>query len=295
MKRNRFSILLVCVALLFTLVTTAFADAGPKPSVRVNFTGGSGERCYATLLSKARTTGPHRAYPNGTSSKSMWQDDQSVEEDPDAEKIWNAFQNYEDPDGFYFLQQWWTCADGEQLAWTYYPPETFKLLLYFPETGAYRVSPACERIMFHSLYEVDLSGDGELALVPQYLAGRELAALLVRMVLTIALELAVALAFGYREWGQMKLLAVVNVITQLALNVSILLIDRFSGLYAFLLGYVLLELLVFAVEAYAYVRLMPRYSSAQAKRGHPVLYALCANVFSFGAGLWLSIRFPGFF
>lgn len=296
MKRNRFSVLLVCTVLLFTMVTTAFADAGPKPSVRVNFTGGSGERCYATLLSQVRSTGPHRAYQSGISGKSMWQDGRSVEEEPGAEEIWNGFQNYEDSDGFYFLQQWWTCADGEQLAWTYHPPDTFKLLLYYPETGAYRVSPICERTGFHSLFEVDMSGEGELKLVPQYLVGQELTALLARMILTIALELLVAfLLFGYRERGQMKLLVVVNVITQLALNVSITLIDRFGGFYAFLLGYVLLEVLVFAAEAYTYARLMPRYSSAQAKQGHPVLYALCANVCSFGAGLWLSIRLPGLF
>ncbi len=40
---------------------------------------------------------------------------------------------------------------------------------------------------------------------------------------------------------------------------------------------------------------IPNDGKQTPKRGHPVLYALCANVFSFGAGLWLSIRFPGFF
>lgn len=296
MKHKRFSTLLVYTALMLTLVTTAFADVGPKPSVRVDFTGGPGKLCYATLLSKEESTGPAHVYGHGWDTKNMRQDGRDVEGDPGAEQIWNAFQNYEDSDGFYFLQEWWTCGEGKQLAWTYLPPDTFKLLLYYPETGEYRVSPVCERIVFHSLYTADLNGEGELKLVPQYPVGQELAALLVRMALTIALELLVAfLFFGYRELSQVKLLAVVNVITQLLLNVAITLIDQLSGAYAFLLGYFLLEVLVFAVEAFAYIRLMPKYSSAKAKRGHPVLYALCANLASFAFGLWLSSCFPGIF
>lgn len=295
MKRKKISALLLCAALLAAMVTTAFADIGPKPSVRVDFVGSSGEPCYGTLLSKEKSTGPASAYEDRSDEiKTMYQDNRDMECDSAAAELWEAFQHYEDPDGFYFLQQWWTCTDGNQLAWTYYPPQTFKLLLYYPDTGEYRVSPVCERKQFHSLYEVDLSKE-ELSLTPQYPAGRELATLLVRMVLTLALELLVAIPFGYRAPEQIKLLAVVNGITQLALNVSINLIDRFSGFYALILGYILLELLVFGAEAYAYVRLMPRYSSAQAEKGHPVLYALCANLVSFGAGLWLSLHFPNLF
>ena len=42
-----------------------------------------------------------------------------------------------------------------------------------------------------------------------------------RIVLTIALELGIALLFGYREKKVLALLAVINVVTQITLNVAL--------------------------------------------------------------------------
>ena len=51
---------LICLVLVFSLPVTAKADMGPKPSVRITFTGIEGETYYGTLLSERRSTGLHR-------------------------------------------------------------------------------------------------------------------------------------------------------------------------------------------------------------------------------------------
>ena len=50
MKRKVFAFLL-CFVLVMAMPITARADMGPKPSVRIEFTGIQGETYYGTLLS----------------------------------------------------------------------------------------------------------------------------------------------------------------------------------------------------------------------------------------------------
>ena len=83
------------------------------------------ELCYGTLLSKEKSTGPASAWDGRTES------DQKEYMDPG---IWKIFVNYKDPDGYYFLQRSWKVSESKELAWTYYPPDDFKILLYYPET-----------------------------------------------------------------------------------------------------------------------------------------------------------------
>ena len=54
--------LLICMILIISLPVTAKADIGPKPSVRITFTGIEGETYYGTLLSERRSTGPATAW-----------------------------------------------------------------------------------------------------------------------------------------------------------------------------------------------------------------------------------------
>ena len=116
--------LLICMILIISLPVTAKADIGPKPSVRIQFTGIEGETYYGTLLSERRSTGPATAW-DGYEEYRDWK--------PESEKsIWEKFIAYEDTDGYYFLQEWWDCSETNQLNWTYYPPNPFKILLYFP-------------------------------------------------------------------------------------------------------------------------------------------------------------------
>ena len=281
--------LLICLILVLNLPVTAKADIGPKPSVRITFTGIKGETYYGTLLSERRSTGPATAW-DGYEEYRDWK--------PESEKpIWEKFIAYEDTDGYYFLQEWWDCSETNQLNWTYYPPTPFKILLYFPETDSFYVSDIYERYAFDSYFSVDLS---EYATSPitarqSYDYTWEVISLVARIVLTIALELAIALLFGYREKKALGFLAIVNVITQVVLNVALNIINYRSGSMGFTFAFICMEILVFAIEAITYKAVLHRYSEIEKVNRRGVTYALVANTASFAIGLWLAHLIPGIF
>ena len=289
MKRKVF-VFLMCLVLLMTMPISASADMGPKPSVRIEFTGIEGETYYGTLLSLRDSTGPASAWNGNPDYAHYHPGDEGYE-------IWQKFVEYEDSDVYYFLQEWWDCSDTNQLNWTYYPPTPFKILLYFPETDTFYVSPVYERYAFDSYFTVDLSAyDTDTILAHQsYDYTWEIISLIARIILTIALELGIALLFGYREKKVLGFLAVVNILSQVTLNVALNIINYNSGALTFTFSYVLFEILVFAIEAIVYAALLKKFSSKEQKKGRAVGYAFIANAASFVFGLWLAHIIPGIF
>lgn len=287
MKKKR---LLLCTLLLaLMLSTTARADMGPKPSVNVTFTGLEAGPCYATLLSEVKSTGPFRMWEPEDGVRDGW-----VPEDESNLDVWQAFVDYKDPDGFYFLQFYRRVDVSKHFAWTYYPPSTYKILLYYPESGEFVSGGILDRYAFDSYYTVDAS-EGTIQPERSYEYGMEVVSLLARIVLTIAVELGFALLCGLRRRRQVKVVVLVNIITQVALNVGLNIINYKAGSMAFVIFYVLLEILVFIVEAVAFTILLRRRVPEGEKVGHPVVYAFWANVFSFAVGYGLAHWIPGIF
>ena len=289
MKRKVF-VFLMCLVLMMAMPITASADMGPKPSVRIEFTGIEGETYYGTLLSLRDSTGPASAWNGNPDYAHYHPGDEGYD-------IWLKFVEYQDTDGYYFLQEWWDCSETNQLNWTYNPPTPFKILLYFPETDAFYVTSVYERYAFDSYFTVDLSAyDTDPIMAHQSFDYTwEIISLIARIILTIALELGIALLFGYREKKVLGFLAVVNILTQVTLNVALNIINYNSGALTFTFSYVLFEILVFAIEAIAYAALIKKISSKEQKKGRAVGYAFIANTASFALGLWLAHIIPGIF
>ena len=84
-----------------------------------------------TLLSKEASSGPFGVYENDEET-----DHFNNEFGPD--EVWKAFINYQDKDGFYFISYFQECTDTFQ--WNYYPPNEFKVLIYFPESQSFITS-----------------------------------------------------------------------------------------------------------------------------------------------------------
>ncbi len=292
--------------LIFTLMFSALlpmtvsADTGPKPSVRVAFENMGDALCYGTLLSEKSSTGPN----------SVWDGNEdhiyNYGLDPD---IWRAFVEYEDADGFYYLQTGWKVSETKEIASTYYPPERFKILLYYPETENFAVSGICERYAFDTYYTVDMEGvnigsadyNGELSNSDRLIAYKsyrwqqETWSLAARVLITIAIEMGVALLFGFRGKKALGFLAAVNILTQIILNVILNVINFSSGQAAFVAGYIQLEILVFAVEAVLYSLFLRKAADKKKTVWFCVVYALVANAVSFGAGLVIAHLIPGIF
>ena len=307
--KNRKTLLIFCMMALLALTVfahplTASADMGPKPSINITFNNLGDETCYATILSLYKSTGPYAAYLSeddykdlsNFDSKYYWEDDYYNEE---AEMSWQAFVDYDDPDGFYFLQLWWKVnSEANSIRWGYYPPYTFKVLLYFPDSNTYLSSGIYERYAFDSYYIADVANmgleevDPPIELVENYDYWSEIIGFVCRVVLTIGVELLIALIFGIKGRRAILTILIVNAVTQIGLNVALNLIYYFSGALAYLVALVFLEIAVTIVEAIAYAFLLR-------KAGVPIwkslIYALVANVATAFAGFYLADWLPGLF
>ena len=282
-EMKRFAAVVLCAFIMALLPTAAFADMGPKPSVRISIDGlEPGRECWGTLLGEKTSTGPASVY-DGTN--------QYLDLAP--EEIWRAFVGYEDADGYYFLQRLWLCSEDGQLWWGYYPPDDFKLLLYFPDTGEFAVSGSHEAYAFKSYFAAELD-HGELALERSYDYGAEVPGFLLRMLLTIALELGVAWCMGYRSRSQVKIIAVINICTQLALNLALNLIAYYQGSFMFAFRFLLMELAIFIAEAVLY-RVFFRRAGEEIGVKRAIGLSAAGNACSYLLGLFLASVVPGVF
>ena len=296
--KKRLISLLACAVVILAVLPVAASAEGPKPSVVVDFSGLAGREYYVTLLSSTRSTGPFSA---PSVEKSRLYDEESAEY-----PIYLKFLEYRDEDGFYFLQFFQNCSDMHQFRWTYYPPQRFKILIYFADSDGFAVSEAAyDRYAFHSYFSAGLSGldsqlpaqDGAVPFtaVRSYDYGREVAPFAARVVLTAAVELLVAVLFALRQRKQLLFIAAVNLVTQIALNAALFWSDYKYGRLAFVFAFALLELLVFIIEAVLYALFLPRLSRAPVSKRKAALYALAANAASVLLGIALSQFFPGIF
>lgn len=294
MKRMKVFFITLMLALLIPSMT--YADTGPKPSVNVRFSGLDNITYYVTLLSKTDSTGPFSSYEQDSS---RWKEG---DEDYD---IFKKFLSYKDSDGYYFLQYFNKCSDNSQFSWTYYPPSDFKILIYFPDIDTFAVSSeAYQRYAFDSYYKVDLSKTAiSASKVPikfsaegDYNYYGEALAMLARIVITIVIELLIALLFKYRTKHHMAAIGITNVATQTILNLLLNLVNQNKPQIMFVFYYAVIELGVFFIEAKVYsalFRCWERYE--EGGTGHPVAYAFIANAASFAAGLWIARLIPVIF
>lgn len=303
------SILILFLLLVFLMpISTlrASADMGPKPSIHITFENMSGELCYGTLLSKSRSTGPYSVWDGVEENALHSQNDKHYLD----YEIWKTFVEYEDSDGYFFLQNGFEVSKNGALGWGYYPPSTFKILLYFPERNTFAISDVYKRYAFDSYYTVDLNSldftktdmVGEktvcaerLVAVQTYDYTKENVSFVARVTITIALELIVALLFGLREKKQFLCFALTNTFTQTLLNVLLNVIDYALGAFAFVFYYVILELVVLVIEAIFYAVFVNKISDQKRKKRRYVWYALVANLVSFISGLGIVYIIPSIF
>ena len=290
MKRRLFCGSILALLLVCLLPLWAAADTGPKPSITVTPEGFGEDVCYLILLSQTETTGPWSKQESFAASKDSYGD-------PEAdEAIWTAFNDYQDAEGFFFLGCYGEVTGGQVFCWSYYPPDTFKVLAYFPDSGTFAVGPVTERKEFSARYTVSPSETGETLLIEKARNQEaENKSFVGRLVLTLALELAVAVVFAFRAKRQIITIVCVNLITQVGLNQAITHLFPLVSSRWYWPGLLVLEVLIFLVEGAVYARLLPRWKKDPAAVCHPWGYALAANVASFGLGLILARLIPGMF
>ena len=279
-----------CAVLLFAVsISVALADTGPKPAVSVNVKNLGGATCYATLLSEIEQYGPYCT----TEIEKRW-DEMRAET-----AVWEAFAGYKDPDGFFFLQELWDLRYVPKYAWEYHPPRIFKVLLYWPDEGRFAVSEITEAKDFYSLFEVDASevrfadgsNIGTIAVKPVDSYSYRIWAFVSRVIITLAVELLIALAFLFRTKREWLVIIATNILTQIALGIfATISVVRGGRDMQFFVTLAFLELGVAIIEAVVYILFLRKASGKKRGLWVYVVYALVANAASYFVGLWIDGR-----
>lgn len=259
-----------------------YADMGPKPSVHISLEG-IHETAYMTLLSKEKSTGPFCAYKN--------EDTKCYFEEYGPQEIWQAFVDYKDKDGFYFLQYFQLCEDSFQ--WTYHPPDEFKVLVYFPESDTYIVSPnSYERYAFKSYYTVSIINHSQninvttnqvtqtdMTVDKNYIWNEAMLGLAIRMLLTIIIEVIVALMMKINKRRELFIIVGANILTQIILNILLEIFGIYALGYYGAFFYILFETLIIIIEMNIYKKTFHLDQEISIKA-----YVIVANILSFIIG-----------
>ena len=279
MKKRLFAALLALFVLVPMLAGVVSADMGPKPSTIITVPGAE-EPMVLTLLGDKENYGPNWAVKSG----------EKPGDRVEAKDAWAVFRDYEDPDGFLFYGELW---EG-QVRWTYWPPETFKVAVYYPERDLLWVSEDIyTRYAFRSHYRLTLpapgenavSGEVDMILKKEHNVFTELGGLIFRIVLTLAVELTLAGFFGFRSKKQLRLILLTNLVTHVGLNVLLWVWYFYDGILMAMIRLLLAELLVLIAELTVYLLKLREDETA----GRTMLYTLCANALSVVLGfLFLS-------
>lgn len=159
-----------------------------------------------------------------------------------------------------------------------------------------------ERYAFDSYFTVDASRleiskvtkAETIVATRSYDFTNEILSLIIRILLTIAIELLIALLFGFNKKEQIVITCVTNAVTQTILNILLNIINYKQGSLAFVFNYIWMELVVFILEGFVFRKLLNRYEETRHKI-HPWLYALAANTASFAVGMLIARWIPGIF
>jgi hypothetical protein len=299
-------IFVAIISFSFINVKTS-ADTGPKPYVSVTIQGDT-KGMYMTLLSAQSQSGPFSSDENYAVSDT---------------EINSKFRGYEDKDHFNYLN-YYSSIEGGSYKWVYYPPYTFKFLIYDSLNDRFITDDVInERYAFGSTYIITLNSDiltaskdypnsvaEEPRIVSPTTTGEApfdvkkdeslfapIMNFFVRLIICLAIEIGVALLFKFRKL-ELVVILLANLVTQIALNVflSIYIFNHGYQPIMVILTYMFSEIAILLIECIAYlifIKLLDR------KRGYAeksslriILYTLTANVASLALGFVVLTYIP---
>ena len=252
------------------------ADTGPKPYVSIKIIGDT-KGYYMTLLSEKAQYGPYSNDPDHQ----------------DIDNIDSKFASYEDSDGYYYLY-YYSDISSKEFKWGYYPPMKFKILIYdYLNDSFITNNEKYERTSFETAFTIELVNDnGNMTFnVKQdhYHLFKVIMGIIIRLVICLGIELGIAVLFKIRRM-QLLLILVVNVFTQLILNIVLGIFINTYGLnmMGLIPMYVFIELLIFILEGLIYCIFM---KNVNPENKHSIkkllLYTFTANMASLVLGFVL--------
>ena len=272
MKKLKIVLSVLIFLLIFSIgTTTVSADMGPKPASYITIKGIEGE--YVACFAAKNAWGPNFDYEG-------W-----IEYEMDYVK-YNPIMEYKDEEGFKWITDYYKCNGESEIRFTYYCPEVYKIVIY--QNDQFLIATeALEMYAYATYYEIDFStgtvtSPEDIKVTKTYDYFSEIFNLIVRIVLTLAIELGLFFLFRLYTKRNFNVVLITNLVTQIFLNVAINISLYNSGYMDALFLLFALEFVVLIIEFITYQILLK-----EKKRWIIILYPIIANALSFGLGLFI--------
>ena len=176
-------------------------------------------------------------------------------------------------------------------------PTEFILIIYDKVSNEYYLTEETKTYAFHSYFKYDMKDykntsitlEKKIVLEKSYKYGKEILTFMLRLLITLGIELLLALLFKFDK-KSFVIIDISNAVTQIGLNIALNITAYFNGKSVFYIYYyILIELLIVVVEAVVYRLLCKRGKDGTKK--WIISYAILANVLSFVIGviLWFLV------
>ena len=274
-------ILTVLLLVLPFMITVVHADMGPKPSTEITFKGLGEGTYYVSIFGTEHRMGPNGPLISGITSgmtTGPYGDLEGFKKyySDYPEEIIDQFVEYTNGKYCFWGNLNKVTTENNKITWSYYAPSDFIVVVITPQ-GKLIASEPVQRSVIAGYYKCTLEGD-TLKMQSNYNWGKERLRLLARVAATIAIELVIALIFGYRDKASIATIVKTNIVTQLILNLGVSFMNILFGILGAYLIMILMEIIVFIIEGIHYSCKLP------GKKGLAWLYALVANAASWYIG-----------
>ena len=292
MKKYRIILTFLMLFLISGLIYQAKADMGPKATSDIEIIG-IDEAYYFDIL-----------FEVDERSAVLLDEEriqQEIEYDYYRDNFPDVLNGYRDSDGFasYTLYRgiphYISKTEGSDHLYHlgyFSPPDTFKVVIV-TDAGKMFVSEIVNKTRFYASFEYDITdvtlvdgqniylNAGTIVEVNSIQYGNLVFLVLVLILATLIVELLILLAFGYEDKKAYVKVGIVNIITQIILQLLIfygyVYVWNIFGAFIFL---IIGEVIVFIIEIIAYRRILKEKS-----KGRATVYAIIANIASFILGL----------
>lgn len=276
MKKIRYLIGILAFIFLFSFFSNPLvvnADMGPKPASFITIKGIEGE--YVSCFAAKEANGPNYTYQDYLEFEYK-----NIE--------YNPIMEYEDEDGYKWITNYYKCVGESEIKFTYYCPSEYKIVIYQDDKLLIASEPL-KMYAYSTYYEIDFSSGNisspqDIKVTKNYDYFSEIFNLILRIVLTLIIEIGVFYLFRLYTKHNLKVVIIVNTLTQVLLNVMVNVKLFYSGILSALFLLFVLEIGVLLIEFVLYQFLLK-----DKKRWRILIYPIVANIVSFGLGLLIFL------
>ena len=247
--RSRISICLISVLIVvFATGNLVLANGLPTPSFYTEFRGAPQGRDYYVILF-ADDAEYVVDFSVGIHGEIMSEDDLKETNIP-------AFlDSYKDPDGMTLTKNPIVRCSGVTNNGYFVPSyetgNTYRFLIYWDDTGEYKITDRFTLEHYDTRFGVDISSEGATLpvkdITAEYGVRIHIPGMIIRLVFTVTCEFLLALAFWFHRKKELLTVLITNFVSNLLANI----ISFFFG-YFYIMGFLLIEAVVIAVEFFIY-------------------------------------------